>query len=303
MIFSKNTISSQQESRTLFPRALIQPEGSFRFSAEALLLASFVYDCENSCKDTSANVSANASTYEQKKKILNFADLGTGCGVIPFALFLLNQNNSKNKTPLLFADGYELIPDLCKAALKNALNLGFNEFFNIINLDLSKEFSALKKLQKPLSLQGLKQLHNKSLITNQYDFIVTNPPYRLSQCGKVPQSELRRIALFEERGSLKSFALFAKHKLKKQGALYCVYPTNRKDYLLNQLTELNLYPKRILHIYGNENKVAPFFLIEAINELPVKPSFLPPLTLYRNNCVTKEALDFCPFLSCNQKRN
>ena len=61
------------EERRAFPAGLEQPEGSFRFSVDALLLAAFA---------------ASRTT----DVTMRFIDLGTGCGVVGLAYLLLKRN-------------------------------------------------------------------------------------------------------------------------------------------------------------------------------------------------------------------
>jgi tRNA1(Val) A37 N6-methylase TrmN6 len=84
-------------SVTHFPRGLVQPEGFFRFSADALLLASF-------------------APGEDARRA---ADLGTGCGVVAFGLAL--------RFPALSCTGIDREAALVEAARVNAQRLGLAE--------------------------------------------------------------------------------------------------------------------------------------------------------------------------------
>ena len=77
-----------------FPRGLLQPEGSFRFSADALLLAAF-------------------APGEEARRA---ADLGTGCGVVAFGLAL--------RFPELLCTGIDKEAALIETARANAQTLG-----------------------------------------------------------------------------------------------------------------------------------------------------------------------------------
>lgn len=98
-------------ARSQFPRGLFQPEGSFRFAMDALLLARFA-------------LPAPAS-----KKERTFADLGTGCGVVALAMLL--------DAPHLFATGLDLNPALTAAAQTNAAALGLADRFDARTGDLA----------------------------------------------------------------------------------------------------------------------------------------------------------------------
>ncbi len=99
--------STIEAAREAFPRGLEQPEGAFRFSVDALLLAAF----------------APADRAE------SFADLGTGCGVVGLALCLLH--------PRLSGFGVEVLPQAAAAAFRNAETLGLAERFRILEHNLA----------------------------------------------------------------------------------------------------------------------------------------------------------------------
>jgi len=80
-----------------FPRSLVQPEGSFRFSADALLLAAF-------------------APGEEARRA---ADLGTGCGVVAFGLAL--------RFPQISCTGIDKEAALIEAAHANARMLGLGD--------------------------------------------------------------------------------------------------------------------------------------------------------------------------------
>ena len=94
-------------SATTFPLGLIQPEGSFRFSADALLLAAFASGGD----------------------IRRAADLGTGCGVVAFGLAL--------RFPKLFCTGIDKEAALIEAARANAQALGLGERLSFVQGDLT----------------------------------------------------------------------------------------------------------------------------------------------------------------------
>ena len=94
-------------SATTFPRGLIQPEGSFRFSADALLLAAFA-------PGEDARLAA---------------DLGTGCGVIAFGLAL--------RFPELVCTGLDKEAALIEAARANARALGLGERTDFVQGDVA----------------------------------------------------------------------------------------------------------------------------------------------------------------------
>ena len=114
-------------ARRAFPSGLEQPEGSFRFSTDALLLAAFA---------------ANAPYVTDR-----FVDLGTGCGVVGFAYLLLTRNNCTGF-------GIDCDSGLIDAAALNAEKLGLSERFapRVGELADSGFLRALREEAAPVDL-------------------------------------------------------------------------------------------------------------------------------------------------------
>ena len=100
-----------------FPCGLIQPADSFRFSADALLLAAF------------------ASGEEVRRA----ADLGTGCGVVAFGLAL--------RFPKLSCTGVDEDVSLIEAARANAQALGLGERLAFVQGDVA-DTALLTRLER-----------------------------------------------------------------------------------------------------------------------------------------------------------
>lgn len=102
-----DTVPAAQDAaahaRSQFPRGLYQPEGSFRFAMDALLLARFALPASGSRKECTV------------------ADLGTGCGVVALAMLL--------DAPSMTATGLDIDPALAAAAQTNAASLGLEDRF------------------------------------------------------------------------------------------------------------------------------------------------------------------------------
>lgn len=98
------------EARKYFPRGLEQPETGFRFSADSLLVSSFV-------------------SVPSKGRVL---DLGTGSGVIPLGLALRNQYRGIHIT------GIDINPEMIAAARNNISKLGFAEQIEILEGNVCK---------------------------------------------------------------------------------------------------------------------------------------------------------------------
>lgn len=101
-------------ARARFPAGLNQPLESFRFSLDALLLASFT-----------------VRFFPCGSKPISLIDLGCGCGVIGLACLLEREN--------FVARGVDREPELIAAARENAALLGLKERYAAALCDLGDE--------------------------------------------------------------------------------------------------------------------------------------------------------------------
>ena len=246
----------QLQARTYFPRGLAQPEGSFRFSIDALLLSSFVKVKKNSC----------------------LLDLGTGCGAVGLNILLNTPNNYA-----LQVLGLDIDPALVSSAQANAAKLGFSNIFFAQEGDVR----AIRSL----------------LPAQTFDLVVTNPPYRRINQGRLPEPGLRKNALFEGAGNLNSFIAGAAFALKNAGAFYCIYPAERLVELFGLLRQYSLEPKLILPVQAQEHKDLELVLLRATKNGRPGLKIKKPLLLYKkegeNMRLSSQALTFCPWLKCN----
>lgn len=106
-------MTNADKARALFPCGLTQPEGSFRFSVDALLLAAFVV----------------RRCLPERAFPARMLDLGCGCGVVGFACLL--------ERPELVVAGIDVAPELAAAATANAAALGLGDRFAASLADLA----------------------------------------------------------------------------------------------------------------------------------------------------------------------
>ncbi len=258
-------------ARELFPSGLIQPPGSFRFAADALLLAAFALE-------TAAALPSGAQ---------RLLELGCGCGAASFASLL--------QLPALRAVGADIQPALADAANANARALGLEERFRALALDLALPDAARS------ARQGLPPDAGPAA----FDLVMANPPYRRTGEGRLPPSDARRIALFADENTLPAFLGTARAALAPDGRLLLIYPAEQLAALLAALGKYGLSPLRVLPV-ASRRGMAP--LRALVSALPARRggrpahsvSFDPPLVLLRDGggkTYTPNALAFCPYLA------
>lgn len=267
-------------ARSRFPRGLLQPEGSFRFAMDALLLARFALPPEGSREQS-------------------VADLGTGCGVVALALLLDALPGPEETQPppgsgptarsrrraFMHATGVDIDPLLCEAATYNAAALGLADRFAVHTLNLTE-------------VRGI-------LPAEGFDLVVTNPPYRRADQGRHAATERRTRALFETDGSLETFVRAGGFLVRNRGRFCCIYPAERLAALLTACTAARLEPKRMRMVHSKPDRDATLVLLEARKNAQPGCITEPPLILYTGQgeatALTREALEFCPYLACNAR--
>ena len=215
-------------AREAFPAGLEQPEGSFRFSADALLLARFT-----------------AEQTLPERAVL--AELGTGCGIVSLAVLLEKQAWK--------SVGLEREEVLAEAAARNAASLGLEENFTPLCGDVNSR-EDLRRMREVLA--SGENLSGPPM----FDAVMTNPPWRVEGDGRVPPSDLRRRALFGTAETFREFFSAAEALLKNNGLLTVVAGAERTADLLASLPK-RLHPELLRFVFTKENAPAEFVLLMA----------------------------------------
>lgn len=206
-----------------FPSGLEQPEGSFRFSADALLLASFA-----------GEMLSHREAF--------FVELGTGCGVAALALL--------REKPLWRAVGVEIMPPLAEAAGRNAARLGLEERFCVVEGDVADR-ATLRRARGAFLSEGSERL---------FPMVMCNPPWRREGEGRLPPSLLRRTALFGTEETFRNFFQAADGLLEQGGVLAVVSGAERTAEALEALPP-RLHPELLRFIFTKKDSPAAFVLL------------------------------------------
>lgn len=182
------------------------------------------------------------------KKII---DIGTGTGIIPLILSL--KTNIK-------IDAVEIQKELCELFTKTIKLNHLENNINLIHSDI-KEFSKERKN------------------LNQYDIVVSNPPY----FNKIENNSVRNNARCENCLTLEELVSASNRILKDGGSLYLVYDVSRFTDLLNTLMNYNFSVKKIRYVHYTADKEASIFLLEAVKNGKTSTKILPPFILFEKN--------------------
>lgn len=116
-----------------------------------------------------------------------------------------------------------------------------------------KVFVALKKNIEINDLNGKIIPINKNIknVNGEYDFIFSNPPYKKTGSGKMPENEMERISKYEILLTLEELILEIRRLLKNYGEFFVVVPNSRLNDVFRCIYENRL---NILSIKVNKYK-------------------------------------------------
>ena len=189
-------------------------------------------------------------------------DIGTGCGIIP--LLITTQIELKEIV------GIEIQKSLYDFAVSNISNNDLSQKVRLIHGDFIK--ATINENNQP------------------FDIIVSNPPYRKLNTGRINPKHEKAIARHELSITLETLIKKAGKLLKHRGTFCMAYPPTRLNEVQEKLHSHKLFPSRIRFIHGSSDAEARIFLIEAVKEHQVDCIIEPPLFIYNNDGLYSEKM-------------
>jgi len=116
---------------------------------------------------------------------------------------------------------------------------------------------------------------------NQFDYIISNPPYFKPNSNLSKNKELN-IARYEIYLSIEDLFSISKYLLKDKGKLFLVYPTDRVTELINIGKNYNLELKRARFVYPSIEDNATHMLSEFVKGGKPKLTVEKPLIIYKD---------------------
>lgn len=193
-----------------------------------------------------------AKEIKNNSKVL---DLGTGTGILPILL--------SKKTNLSKIYGIEIQKDISNMAKRSVELNNLQNKIEIINADINN-------LEEVLEL-------------NTFDSVVTNPPYKNINTGKINQNENKYISRHETTADLSKFINISFKMLKDNGSLFMVHRPERLVDIIFELRKHKLEPKKIRFVYANKNKEPKLVLIKAVKNANKFLKLEKPLFVYDEN--------------------
>lgn len=317
-------------ARALFPRGLHQPQDSYRFGADALLLAAFAAESLASLPGTAP------------RKV---AELGSGCGAALLGLCLslssgtaempghgqqadapprqcpgtqpsealsvaadgqpTGEDCEGNNALRLDALGLEQDAALCAAATANARLLGLDAVCRFRQGDLADTHFL------------------RDCGENAFHLVLANPPYAPAGSGR-PSASARRDAALRgpaplrggtpasrhrsgpQPGTSDPLAVFcraARRLLRHHGLFCCIFPAAELSRLLSTLERERLGCRRILPLCPRAGEAAKRVLVLARKDAAAQCLLEAPLSLHHGQGWSREALAFCPWLGAGHEED
>ncbi|MFK5927155.1 MAG: tRNA1(Val) (adenine(37)-N6)-methyltransferase [Desulfuromusa sp.] len=161
-------------------------------------------------------------------------DLGTGSGILP--LILAGLSNA----PELI--GIEIQAGLAERAGRNVQINGFQNRVRILQQDIRSIRDTLPE--------------------NSVDLVVSNPPYRHPDSGRIAPNGERATARHEISGGLVDFIAAARWLLKTGGNFAVIYLAERLPELMATMMAAGLEPKRLRLVHPRQGDAAKMVLVE-----------------------------------------
>lgn len=189
------------------------------------------------------------------KKNSNVVDLGTGTGILSILL--------SGKTNLKKIYGIEIQKDIADMAKRSVKLNNLEDKVEIINTDI----------------KNLKNIFD----INSFDAIVTNPPYKNENSGKINENEYKYISRHETTANLSDFIKISVQLLKDKGSFYMVHRPERLVDIIYELRSNKLEPKNIKFVYSNKEKEPKLVLIKAVKNANKFLKVEKPLFVYNQD--------------------
>ena len=198
--------------------------------------------------------------FAQSKAGETWLDLGCGSGVLPLLL--------ARREAGLQITGVEIDPASAERARRNVV---------------------LNKLEKQIDIiQGDLRELRQTQVAQSCDVVITNPPYRRTESGRISFGAERAIARHELHGNLDDFLEASRFLLKNGGRFYVIYLAERLPELLRKMSAKKIEPKRLRCIHPRRTNDANLVLIEGRRSGRPGLTMAAPLFLYEGEGYSEE---------------
>lgn len=192
-------------------------------------------------------------------------DIGCGCGIIPVILgYCFPQSR---------ITGVEIQTELAEIALKNTFNNELEQTVSIINADI-------------------KNINTEST-NGPFDLILSNPPYKKHNTGRLNPDLQKAIARHEIAMNIQSLAAKAETLLKHKGRFMIIFPSERLTDIQQAVQTTSIYQEWIRYIYTGQKKLPKRVVFSGRKNITASKQILPPIYLSSGNIVDMDILPKC----------
>ncbi|HMM20771.1 MAG TPA: tRNA1(Val) (adenine(37)-N6)-methyltransferase [Selenomonadales bacterium] len=140
----------------------------------------------------------------------------------------------------------------------------------------------LNKLAERVSVVrgDVRELDKALLPCDQWDLVVTNPPYRPLGGGKISPLPGVAAARHETAGTLTDFVAAARSVIRQGGRFAMVHLAERLTEIMAVMNKAGIEPKRLRLVHPMADKKAKLLLVEGVRAGRPGLSVLPPLFVY-----------------------
>lgn len=196
------------------------------------------------------------------KEIKNGAkcvDLGTGTGILGILLCA--------KTNLSQIIGIEIQEEVAEMANRSIILNNLENKFKIININLKEiKNNKINYLEK-----------------NSFDYIITNPPYKKLNTGKINENKKKLISRHEITANLDDFIEVANYLLKDKGTIFMVHRPERLADIIEKMRKEKIEPKEIKFVYPKVNEEPNLILIKGVKNAKPFLKINKPLYIYNED--------------------
>jgi len=179
-------------------------------------------------------------------------DVGCGCGIMPLILAA--------RYPDLRITGIEIQKELYKFARKNILANKLENKIYIIHENI--------KNIMPSDIKG------------KADIIISNPPYKKKNSGRLNPDPQKAIARHEITLDIDLLFKCSKRLLNEQGRLYIIFPAQRFSSLIQTMGQYKFVPEFIRFVHIKKNAAAKRVIIRAAKNSGKPCTTAPPFYIY-----------------------
>jgi len=176
--------------------------------------------------------------HSSPKRYTKVLELGTGCGVVSMLLARMD--------PAIRITAVEIQKEASEMAIRNVRLNNMESRITILNRDIK-------------DLPGI-------LPSSNFDYIITNPPYRSPDAGRTSPVRERAIAGQEFAVTIGDIMKVSQYLLKIKGRLSLVYAAERLVDLFSEMRNYRIEPKKLIFIpTRKDGEVRPVW-VEGVRE-------------------------------------